>query len=193
MYCFKLYIYKSFLRVQRYPYWKKKMHLADIKTKMYAWLNCDKCTYCQLLWTYVSAKCLECKRKCIVSEISKVCRTNRNVSKLVHLFGQKFNHSVTKFNMINLKPHYYNYTYSNIAKSNIDDFNGPQLDEMTVLCIVPSQVMLARARPSCSSEQLTIKGSLMTWTPSFPRRFSPRSRTCRTFSSGCKTEIQRLL
>lgn len=54
-------------------------------------------------------------------------------------------------------------------------------------CAVPSQVMSAWARPSCSTELLTIRGSLIAWIPSFPRRFSPRSRTCRTFSTGCKT------
>lgn len=31
-----IYIYKPFLKVQPYLYWKKKMHLADIKSKMYA-------------------------------------------------------------------------------------------------------------------------------------------------------------
>lgn len=52
---------------------------------------------------------------------------------------------------------------------------------------VPSQVMLAWARPSCSTELLTMRGSLMIWIPSFPNRFSLKSRTCRTFSTGCNT------
>lgn len=60
-----------------------------------------------------------------------------------------------------------------------------------ICIVVPSQVMLAWARLSCSTEQFTIRGSLMTWIPSFPRRFSPKSRTCRTFSTGYKTEIVR--
>lgn len=55
----------------------------------------------------------------------------------------------------------------------------------------PSQVMLAWARPRCSTDRLTIRGSLISWIPAFPRMFSPKSRTCRTFSSGCKTDILR--